>query len=91
MVEHRQRVFELVRAQIISILPGVAAEDIREDDTAIRMVDLGANSVDRTDVLINCMESLGIRMPLHEARGLGTIRELVEFLARHSTPTPGRQ
>ena len=89
MEEHRQKVFELVRSEILSVLPGIAAEDIREDDRTIRMVDLGANSVDRTDVLINCMESLGIRMPLHEARGLGSIHELVEFLTRHSQPGRG--
>ena len=91
MEDHRHRVFELVRSQIQSILPGVAPEDVREGDRSIRMVDLGANSVDRTDVLINCMESLGIRMPLHEARGLGTIHELVEFLVRHSQPGPGHR
>lgn len=91
MEDHRHRVFELVRSQIQSILPGVAPEDVREGDRSIRMVDLGANSVDRTDVLINCMESLGIRMPLHEARGLGTIHELVEFLVRHSQPGHGHR
>lgn len=89
MEEHRHKVFELVRSEIQSILPGITAEDIREDDRSLRMVDLGANSVDRTDVLINCMESLGIRLPLHEARGLGSIHELVEFLARHSHPGQG--
>lgn len=90
MEEHRHKVFELVRSEILSILPGITAEDIREDDRTIRMADLGANSVDRTDVLINCMESLGIRMPLHEARGVGSIHELVEFLTRHSHPGRGR-
>jgi polyketide biosynthesis acyl carrier protein len=44
------------------------------------MKELGANSIDRADVVLQSMEALGVTFPLNELAGVDNIQGLVDFL-----------
>lgn len=51
---------------------------LANDDTLLK--DLGANSIDRVDIIITAMNNLGIRcdlMSFQEARSIGEISEIL--------------
>ena len=54
------------------------------DETAISMdislKDLGANSLDRAEIVTGSMEDLGLSFPMRELAKISNIRELVAFL-----------
>jgi len=43
------------------------------------MKDLGANSVDRVDVVIQTMEELGLKFPLHKVGAVENMQGLIDF------------
>ena len=55
--------YKTIKKNIIEILPHVSIESISPD---VSMRDLGANSIDRVDVIIKSMADLGIKIPLVE-------------------------
>lgn len=73
-------VFEAVRGSVLEVLPELDAGDVSLDGT---LTDLGANSVDRADVVTMSMERLGVTVPVYEFQGVHDIRSLVELLRRH--------
>ncbi|WP_368857878.1 phosphopantetheine-binding protein [Streptomyces sp. DH12] len=46
------------------------------------MRDLGANSIDRMDVVIAAQEELGVKVPNSELTGAGDLRSLVGVFRR---------
>ncbi|MDE1462568.1 acyl carrier protein [Spartinivicinus poritis] len=76
-------VFNLVQNNILEILVNVTEADIRPE---ISMRDIGANSIDRADVVVMCLADLSLKIPLVKFAGLKTIGELVDLLyAEHQT------
>lgn len=57
----RNEIFGVLVDVIMDILPEIAREDISYDTS---LQDIGANSVDRMDIIIGTMETLGIKIPL---------------------------
>lgn len=70
-------VFEIVKENILDILPDVSEEEIQIEGS---MKDLGANSIDRADIVVGSMEKLGLKIPLVEFGQLKNIQELVDLL-----------
>ncbi len=58
------------------ILPDVTAEQI---NIGASLRDLGANSIDRTDIALQSMEELNIKMPLSKLGAAKNIHDLVEL------------
>jgi polyketide biosynthesis acyl carrier protein len=75
-----EEVFELVRSIVLEILPDIQAAEIRHDS---QLVDLGANSLDRMEVVTEAMEQMNLRIPPNEFAGIRNISGLVEVLYRH--------
>lgn len=75
-----QDVFEVVRRNTLEVLPEVPADLVRIDGT---LTDLGANSIDRADIVTMSMESLGITVPIREFQSVRDIQSLVDLLRRH--------
>ncbi|AJC67823.1 acyl carrier protein [Dickeya zeae EC1] len=69
--------FNIIVHNLLEILPYLDASTITPEQS---MKDVGANSIDRADVLLASMETLDIIFPLHEAGDLKNIGELVDFL-----------
>lgn len=73
----KQEIFELIKRNLMEVLPGLDADRI---DPSQSMKDLGANSVDRMDVVIQTKEQLGLKFPLHQLGGVENLQGLTDFL-----------
>ncbi len=70
-------VFQTVVKNILEILPDLSLEQISIEK---RLKDLGANSIDRMEVVTMSMEDLGVKIPLVEFGQVTNIEELVGVL-----------
>jgi polyketide biosynthesis acyl carrier protein len=73
-------VFEAVRRNVLEVLPDLTPQDVSMQGT---LTDLGANSIDRADVVTMTMEDLGIVVPISDFQSVHDIRSLVELLKKH--------
>jgi polyketide biosynthesis acyl carrier protein len=70
------KLLELIAQQTREILPGLDAHQFVASD---RLVDLGANSVDRAEIAMLVQESLGLSVSRVELFGPKNIGELAEL------------
>lgn len=77
MTTDRERIFEVVTRHAREIVPELAGHAFQPTD---RLVDLGANSVDRAEIVTMTLEALGLDVPRVELFGARNIGELVEVL-----------
>ena len=77
----KDEVFEVVKRNILEILPDVAADIVSMDKS---LVDLGANSVDRMEVVTLSMEALDLKIPLMSFAKVDNIEGLVAVLLEHA-------
>lgn len=75
-----QDLFEVVRRHISEVLPEVDADSIQLDQN---MRELGANSIDRMDVVIGVQDELGIGVPSEALSKVHNLRSLVAVLQAH--------
>ncbi|MUL34706.1 acyl carrier protein [Priestia megaterium] len=73
----KQEIFELVVNNICEVLPELEVHSFKPAD---QLVSLGANSVDRVEIVLMTMEALELRIPRVELSGVNNIGELVEVL-----------
>lgn len=77
----RDEVFAVVKANVQLILPDLPPDAISMDQS---LKDLGANSIDRMDIVVNSMEELGVKVPLTNfaaARNIGGVVDLLHEAA----------
>lgn len=75
-----QDLFEVVCRHIQEVLPDVEVERIQLDHN---MRELGANSIDRMDVVIGVQDELGIGVPSEALSKVHNLRSLVAVLQVH--------
>lgn len=80
MDAEKQRAFDVVKSNLLKVLMDLKPEQVTIDKS---MTDLGANSVDRVEVVMYSMEELGLDIPRAELHGAKNIAGLVDILARH--------
>ncbi len=73
----RADVLKALTDSIHEVLPDLAERRIEPDDS---LVDLGANSLDRAEIVMLAMEALSIEVERSELAGLRDIESLVEIL-----------
>lgn len=73
----KEDVFRVVKGVIAEMLPDL---DPAEIEAAQSLTELGANSVDRTEVAVLSMEQLNISVPLVELAKVKNLEQLVDFL-----------
>ena len=73
----RAQVLEIVMQQVREVLPHVAAPEIRPE---VSLRDLGANSLDRMELVSLAMQALSLRFPVRELAKVSNIGELAEAL-----------
>lgn len=72
---NKENIFNLIVSNSCEVIPELAEHQFKLSD---RLVDLGANSVDRAEIVAMTMEALALQFPrieLFKARNIG---ELVE-------------
>lgn len=75
----RQELFDLITTRVRDVLPSLETHQFSGDD---RLQDLGANSVDRVEILMLVLESLSLQVPRIELFGPKNIGELTDLLNR---------
>jgi polyketide biosynthesis acyl carrier protein len=75
-------VFETVKRNIMAVLNVEGSAILPER----ALTELGANSLDRAEIVTLSMEDLGLRFPLRELQGVANIGSLVRLLAKKLSP-----
>ncbi|MCG8615753.1 MAG: acyl carrier protein [Desulfobacterales bacterium] len=78
----KEAIFELVVKHTCEIIPALKTHSFKPEET---LKELGANSLDRTDILDDLMESLDIDVPRVELFGTKNIGELVDLLHQYAS------
>lgn len=72
----KEEIFGIIKRNLLEILPDLSEDEINLNQS---MKDLGANSVDRMDVIIQTKEELDLKFPLNELGGVENLQGLIEF------------
>ena len=83
----KDEIFDVLRKDVLFVLPELEPSQITRDAS---LRDLGANSIDRADIITDTMRTLDLRIRLGELAGLKNIGELVDFLHQQHTGTNSR-
>lgn len=76
----KEEIMNQIKLAIMEVLPNVAEDQINGTKS---LTELGANSIDRGEIVLNSMMDLGIKVPLVEVGILNNIGELVDFYYSH--------
>lgn len=68
-------IFELVVGHTKEVLPELENHSFKPEEA---LKDLGANSIDRSEIVMMTLESLSADIPLVELAGVNNLKELVE-------------
>lgn len=72
-----EAILDIIKRHTMDILPDVTAEQI---DIRGRLKDLGANSIDRMEIVTQTLEDLELIVPLVELAGVDDLQGLVNLL-----------
>lgn len=73
----KQNVFETVKSVILEVLPDLNPELVTIEK---QLKELGANSIDRMEVVTMSMEALGLKLPMMTFAQVSNIEGLVDVL-----------
>jgi polyketide biosynthesis acyl carrier protein len=74
-------VLDVVRRTTVQVLPEVSPDSVTLEGT---LSDLGANSIDRMEIVTLAMEELGLAIPTAQFAQVKDLRSLVALLAGHA-------
>jgi polyketide biosynthesis acyl carrier protein len=74
----KNQIIEQIRENLIEIIPELEGKTISNDE---RLSDIGANSIDRAELIALTLEQLEKEIPRIELAGAQTINELAELIA----------
>lgn len=74
---NKQEVFEAVKKSIVEIIPELSTRAITLEDS---LRELGANSIDRAEILIQTMSDLQVKIPLLEFGSAKNINDIVSVI-----------
>lgn len=73
----REEVFQMIVRNTCEVIPELESHEFKRED---RLADLGANSVDRAEIVMMSMEALSLQIPRVELFGVKNIGELADVL-----------
>jgi len=73
----KQDIFKIVVKHSCEVIPELEEQSITASHS---LVDLGANSVDRAEIVMMTMEALNLQIPRVELFGVKNIEQLVEVI-----------
>jgi len=73
-----EQIFGVICDNTKEVLPGLDDHPFSRTD---KLVELGANSIDRSEIVMMTLERLNLRIPLVETFGPNNIGELAELLS----------
>ncbi|HZZ67811.1 MAG TPA: acyl carrier protein [Phenylobacterium sp.] len=72
-----EQVVQAINESVREVLPECVSRDFAPTET---LADLGANSVDRAEIIVMALEKLGLRLPLvrlAQSRNLGELADAI--------------
>ncbi|SYX85253.1 acyl carrier protein [Paenibacillus alvei] len=72
----RESIFQIIVEHIREVLPELAGKQITQEDS---LRELGANSVDRMEILVSVMQTLGVKIPMIKFGKASNIGDLVHI------------
>ena len=78
----KKEIFELVVKHTCQVVPKLKKHTFQAEDT---LKDLGANSIDRSEIIDMTMESLSLEIPRVKVFGAKNIGKLVDVLYQHGS------
>lgn len=79
----KDQIFAVIKQNIIDVIPELADKPITIKDS---LRDLGANSVDRAEILIKSMSAMQLKVPLVEFGQAKNIEDLVLLFLEKQKP-----
>ncbi len=73
----KEAIFDVIKQNVLYVLPDIAVEDIRIEES---LRDLGANSIDRMEIVVKTLEKLALKVPLVEFGFVQNLQGLVDLL-----------
>jgi polyketide biosynthesis acyl carrier protein len=73
----REAVFNLLVGHVREVVPDLAAHQFSSTDS---LKDLGANSIDRAEILVMTLDDLSLKVPLVEFAGAANLGELTDWI-----------
>ncbi len=73
----KENIFSVVKNAIAEVLPDVDTETVSIEQN---LKSLGANSIDRTEIVMSSMEKLRIKLPLVSFGGVENIEDMVDVM-----------
>lgn len=73
---NKEEIFELLVKHTQEVIPELEGRALTQQDS---LRDLGANSLDRADIIMMTMDELSMRFPLVELAGAKNLGELAEI------------
>jgi polyketide biosynthesis acyl carrier protein len=73
----KKQIFEIISSHARQIVPSLESRAFKIDDA---LKDLGANSIDRSEISMMTLETLSLRIPLVELGKARNIGELVDII-----------
>lgn len=73
----KNEIFETMKEVIYEYLPELEGQDIVITDS---LKSLGANSIDRVDIIVDTMEKISLKVPMVEFGGLKNIEEIIDVM-----------
>lgn len=77
----KDEIFAVIVENTRDVLPELEDHEFKLDD---QLKELGANSIDRSEIVMMTLEALSLNIPLIELGGVENIGELAETLAAKS-------
>ncbi|KLT68805.1 MULTISPECIES: phosphopantetheine-binding protein [Flavobacterium] len=74
----KNQIIEQIRENLLEIIPELEGKIISNDE---KLSDIGANSIDRAELIALTLEQLEKEIPRIELAGAQTINELAELIA----------
>jgi len=74
---NKEQVFEVITRHVCEVIPKLEEYQFKFDDS---MRDLGANSIDRSEIIMMTLESLSLNIPLIEIARAENMGELASIL-----------
>jgi polyketide biosynthesis acyl carrier protein len=74
------QILETFRGVVLNVIPDVEPDAVTPD---ARLVDLGANSIDRADIIADILEALDVAIPFVEFVGRGTVGDILQLIRAH--------
>jgi len=76
-----ERIFSAIVSNVIKVLPEVTPAMVKEQAV---FEELGANSLDRVDIMVGVLDDLGLKVALPELGSPKSVASLISALQRHA-------